>query len=240
MPFPASVREDALVKSGRHCCLCHRFVGLKIEVHHIEPEAASGNNTMDNAIALCFDCHADMINYDPKHPKGTKYTISELKRHRNSWYSRAANAVPSGGDAKLFSSDRSAYEWLIGHLDWDTCIGFLRSHDFGNVFHNQKLNGLYEVWEAREDPSRQFLDPTVEAIRASLIQEIGSFIDAIAELTEPVAGKLPMQKISREWHGRGGLDEQAFFAAQRRLNDLASKVCGLHAALVAEVRSRLG
>jgi hypothetical protein len=36
MGFPDKIREEALVRSGRHCCLCHKFCGTKIEAHHIK------------------------------------------------------------------------------------------------------------------------------------------------------------------------------------------------------------
>ena len=37
---------------------------------------------MDNAAPLCFDCHmyAGSDYYSQKHPRGTKYTIAEIKR----------------------------------------------------------------------------------------------------------------------------------------------------------------
>lgn len=41
---------------------------------------------MDNCIPLCFNCHADVGHYNPNHPKGTKYSESELRMHRERWY----------------------------------------------------------------------------------------------------------------------------------------------------------
>lgn len=86
MPFPDSVREEALVRSRRSCCVCRQQCGRNIEVHHIEPEASGGANTLDNAIALCFDCHADAGHYNPSHPRGTKFSPRELRRHRDAWW----------------------------------------------------------------------------------------------------------------------------------------------------------
>jgi hypothetical protein len=86
MGFPEAVRTRALVASARHCCVCHRYKGLKVEVHHIEPEASGGSTDFENAIALCFDCHADVGHYNPKHPRGTKLSQSELKQQRDAWY----------------------------------------------------------------------------------------------------------------------------------------------------------
>ncbi len=86
MPFSNKIREDVLVKSQRHCCICHRFTGTRIEVHHIVPESQGGPNTIDNAIALCFNCHAEAGHYNPQHPRGLKYSPSELTKHRDRWW----------------------------------------------------------------------------------------------------------------------------------------------------------
>ena len=74
MSFPEGVAARALVASGRCCCICHKFCGTKIELHHIKQHAYGGEDTFENCIPLCFDCHEDMGKADPKHPKGKHYT----------------------------------------------------------------------------------------------------------------------------------------------------------------------
>jgi HNH endonuclease len=86
MPFPPEVREQALVAAARHCCVCQRYKGVKVEVHHIVPESSGGTNDLDNAIVLCFDCHADAGHYNPRHPRGTKFSPAELRRARDRWH----------------------------------------------------------------------------------------------------------------------------------------------------------
>jgi hypothetical protein len=86
MPFSPSIRDKALVAAARHCCVCHRYKGINVEVHHIVLESQGGSNDLENAIALCFDCHADAGHYNPRHPKGTKFSPSELKLHRDTWH----------------------------------------------------------------------------------------------------------------------------------------------------------
>lgn len=83
MPFSPEVKEEALSRSGRRCCICLQFKGIKVEVHHIEPEAQSHDNSLANAIPLCFDCHTDAGHYNAKHPKGNRYTSGELRKHRD-------------------------------------------------------------------------------------------------------------------------------------------------------------
>jgi len=58
MGFPKAVKEEALVRSRRHCCVCHKFAGLYTNVHHIEQEADGGPNDLDNAVVLCLESRA--------------------------------------------------------------------------------------------------------------------------------------------------------------------------------------
>lgn len=85
MGFSPKIKEQIMVDTARHCCVCHRYKGVKVEVHHIKQEALGGKNTYDNAIAVCFDCHADAGHYNPQHPRGTKFSPRELKKSKESW-----------------------------------------------------------------------------------------------------------------------------------------------------------
>lgn len=96
MPFPLRIAVQAMIDCGRSCCLCNKYCGTKIECHHITPESEGGEDTYDNCIPLCFDCHEEVGAYNPKHPKGRKFTPEELKGHRNRWYGlRKAAGGPS-------------------------------------------------------------------------------------------------------------------------------------------------
>lgn len=85
MSFSEDIRTRTLVASARHCCVCHRYKGVKVEVHHIIPEP-KGLNDFDNAIVLCFDCHCDAGHYNTKHPRGSKLSPDELRKARDAWY----------------------------------------------------------------------------------------------------------------------------------------------------------
>ena len=54
MPFPDSVRLEALKKAYFQCVACHAPF---VEVHHIIPESENGPNTLENAAPLCAGCH---------------------------------------------------------------------------------------------------------------------------------------------------------------------------------------
>ena len=89
--------------AARHCCVCHHSKGVKVEVHHIVPESQGGANEIENAITLCFDCHADAGHYNPSHPRGTKFSPNELRRHRDEWHAMVRqHAIRSPDDPDFF------------------------------------------------------------------------------------------------------------------------------------------
>jgi hypothetical protein len=55
-------------------------------VHHIVPEAKGGPDELGNAIVLCLGCHGEVGHYNAQHPIGNKYSVEELRRHRNEWW----------------------------------------------------------------------------------------------------------------------------------------------------------
>jgi len=107
MSFPPNISEKVLIDCKRSCSICHKFCGTRIELHHIKPKSKGGEDTYENCIPLCFDCHADVRAYDPTHPKGKKYTESELKGHRDDWYAKVKNT-----DAKVERTTKDAVAFL--------------------------------------------------------------------------------------------------------------------------------
>lgn len=86
MSFSQKIKDEIFVKCARHCCVCRKPKGLNIEVHHIAPKMKGGQDTFENAIALCFDCHADAGHYFAGHPKGSKLSPNELIKHKEDWF----------------------------------------------------------------------------------------------------------------------------------------------------------
>ena len=110
MGFSHAVKVEALTLAARHCCVCNRYAAVGIEAHHILPKAAGGADTLENAIALCFDCHCAAGHYNPKHPRGTKYSPDELRAQRDRWH-----AIVEAG--KVSESTEAEIEGLyVRHL----------------------------------------------------------------------------------------------------------------------------
>ncbi len=83
--FSEETRIKCLLWSDRHCCLCGKRSGTDIEIHHIDRK---DDNSLENAIPLCYNCHAEISRYNDQVPMGNKYKPRELKRRRNQIYER--------------------------------------------------------------------------------------------------------------------------------------------------------
>lgn len=101
MSFSKEIKTKALVACGRKCCICHKPCGTNMEVHHIKAVADGGEDTFENAIPLCFDCHANVRHYDSKHPKGTKFSEKELIEHRDNWYKKVSEESGISNDESV-------------------------------------------------------------------------------------------------------------------------------------------
>ncbi len=80
MPFSESVRLEAKQRAHFRCVFCEQI--SIIEIHHIIPESESNNNTFDNAVALCPNCHTTYGN-NPDHR-------NLIRQRRDWWYSMCA------------------------------------------------------------------------------------------------------------------------------------------------------
>ena len=101
MSFSKELKTKAMVACGRFCVICHKYCGNNMEVHHIVAESDGGSNDFDNAIPLCFDCHAEVRQYDPTHPKGIRFTKEELVQHRDNWYKKISQGNPLNQETEM-------------------------------------------------------------------------------------------------------------------------------------------
>ncbi|ELT7571684.1 HNH endonuclease [Vibrio cholerae] len=237
MGFSLKVKEDAMVASGRHCCLCHKFCGLKIEIHHIKPRADGGADTFQNAIPLCFDCHADMRTYDAKHPKGTKYTEAELTRFRDDWYQKVSNSsgVPSGN--AVAETDKLIYRRLLSILPWEGSLSFIYTNNFaGFSFQTSRLDDLYTFEHECNNPTFEFIDTDLESAKANLLNQIRHFARLIGYNTFPTHTS-GWNEVPPEWETE---DYERFNKVVNEIHDSAASVCTLYKELTRMGARKLG
>ena len=237
MAFPQKIKEEAMVACGRHCCLCHKFCGIKIETHHIVPTADGGDNSYDNAIPLCFDCHADMRSYDYKHPKGTKYTSRELKKHRDNWYEKISGNIGIANRAEILDTDKKVYLALIKFLPWDGSINFLRKNNFaGWTFKLKELDDLDEFIYNCKNPAFEFIDPDLEALRVKLLEKTNRCLSLIAKHTFPT-NTPGFNAVPEEWEIE---QPERFYDVIKEIHEANDNVCESYDELVRTATRKLG
>jgi hypothetical protein len=55
MPFTEAIKKEARLKAHYRHCICEQIAPL--EVHHIVPQEERDDDSFDNAVALCANCH---------------------------------------------------------------------------------------------------------------------------------------------------------------------------------------
>src|SRR5262245_36110936 len=113
---------DELLKGcHRGCCICHQFCGVKIETDHIVPKAEGGPDTIDNAIPVCFECHAEIHSYNDKHPRGRKFRPEELRGHKEQWL-EICRTRPEVFINAAKDSDVGPLQALIDELEFNAVV----------------------------------------------------------------------------------------------------------------------
>ncbi|HCH5588340.1 TPA: HNH endonuclease [Vibrio parahaemolyticus] len=178
MSFSETTKEKVLVASKRYCCLCEEFCGIKIEIHHIVQKCEQGDDSIDNAIALCFNCHADMKSYDHKHPKGTKYRPSELKRRRDDWYNKVKGGLIHERQEAPCENDMLTHKKLTSRLPWDGLIQEIRECSFQGRISFSFVDSIHEAENFLKN------DPSLFFYNKELTDSLNDFKENLFKLSE--------------------------------------------------------
>lgn len=201
MGFPSTVANKALLACNRHCCICHKFCGPKIELHHIRQKAKGGKDSFDNCIPLCFDCHADMCKVDPMHPKGKNYTEEELRGHRDKWYAWVANSNTEKGK-EIYQDDVELFQKICSVFDSDMQY-WLGKADLNGLQPVGKFEPLSHLLYNSEDPFFEFLNMELEERKMDLLHAIEKFVEFNSLNTFPIdAGYAPRIWLYRKGYMR--------------------------------------
>ena len=233
MGFSEKITNQALASCGRCCCICHKFCGTKMELHHIKQKAYGGEDSLENCIPLCFDCHSDMGKADPKHPKGKHYSEEELMLHRDNWYKKVADAVADSCNTKITPSDIEIFK-AICELFTPQMKYWLNEADIGSSHPYNIFDPLVSYLHRCDDPFEEFVSVEMEKFRGALIDSIKRFLSykAINTFVRTV-GETELC-VTREWmvddgtltpHTMSYKEYSKQYAEEAQmLNDLATNV----------------
>jgi hypothetical protein len=180
MPFPPNVAEKGLLDCGRCCCICHKFCGFKIELHHIVQKSEGGKDSYENCIPLCLDCHAEVKAYNPKHPKGRKYTETELIEHRNRWYEKIRNKNFLLIHPECIELDRKLFLKIKQILPViEGSIAFIRNHTYTSPWLLKEHDDLKKYKSYCQNPDFEFIDLDLEIHKCRLTESIEEFLEIL-------------------------------------------------------------
>jgi hypothetical protein len=236
MGFSPAIREQAMVDCARRCCLCHKYCAVKIECAHIDQEADGGLNEADNCIPVCFDCHADIGHYNTHHPRGTKFTSSELKKHRDRWYKQVLeNPAVMTPDYK--EVDAELFLKVFHLLGGSSSMMHFKNHDYGAPYSRRYDDRIIEFQQEVEKPETEFLNFVMESsfadLKAAIRDYFSSLIGKVWLNTDGTKG------IPEEWTRRSDRDRGRFDDAQTLLNGRASEVWEKYSKFVGDGRRLL-
>lgn len=117
--FPQAVVDQILADCKRHCCLCWRWCGARIHVHHILPEAEDGPGTRENAMPVCLDCHAEI---ESRSNMGRRLTERELREHRDQWLQLVRDRPEHLIRAAERHSETGPLEALLAELAYNAVV----------------------------------------------------------------------------------------------------------------------
>ncbi|MCP4599993.1 MAG: HNH endonuclease [Proteobacteria bacterium] len=130
--IPPDTVARIMVASRQTCNLCWKQKEY-LQIHHVVSVAHGGDNSEDNLILLCPNCHASVHS---KHDNTRNYTTGTLKLFRETWFElvRKHPILPEGvvqleNDIQIISevlknADRRVLYWP---LRWMSLNGLLKS-----------------------------------------------------------------------------------------------------------------
>jgi hypothetical protein len=178
MPFPQDVKTTALVACQRCCCICHIQCGVEIECHHIAPESEGGSDDLENCIPLCFNCHAKVGHYNPKHGRGNKFTPEELRQHRDSWFEKVHNSRAFVESSSTAPVDCAIFDEIRKMLPGNEIISSLGSLLLStNENQSAYLQDIARFVHWGRNIENEFIDADLESVRAELVSRMLDFYE---------------------------------------------------------------
>lgn len=116
-----------------------------METDHIVPKDDGGDDKIENAIPVCFECHAEIHSYNNKHPRGRKFTPTELRQHKDQWLKICKNH-PEIFIKSFMRSDVGPLNALIDELEFNAEIATEHKRDYiGCNFQNEQFKRAIQV-----------------------------------------------------------------------------------------------
>ncbi|MFJ7371956.1 HNH endonuclease [Lysinibacillus capsici] len=175
----AKVKEDVLYKCKRYCSYCETYKGRDIEIHHIVQKADGGEDSFDNAIPLCFDCHSEIGSYNPNHPKGNRFRPNELKKIRDTFYNKVEK-LPRKPNVLLDDDKRLLQQFKEDYTDIiEYCVRTDFSSELVKANLADKITNLnIDKWSKK---SNRFQNMNLEELKDDILEKLNELCEYISD-----------------------------------------------------------
>ena len=155
------------------------------------PAGEGGTDDIDNAIPVCFECHAEIHSYNEKHPRGRKFTADELRAHRDQWLSICRDRPDVLVNA-FRGIDVGPLQALMDELEFNVAVADAESQgDLGCLFQEAQF------LRAIQHGSIAILKDDVRSAIIDAYRAMGSANPAISASSQQPVG-LPMATMRAE------------------------------------------
>jgi hypothetical protein len=217
MGFKRTEANKLLVACHRRCCVCHRYCGIKIELHHIQPNEDGGDDSIENAIPLCFECHAEVQLYNDAHPRGRKFHPDELQDHKGQWL-RICEESPGALLMPQRPYDVGPIQALIDELEFNAEISKLTDDD--------TIGALFLVTQFERSISEGLFSLLPDQVRRPISATYATLMRANMYLTK---------MATMPWGGSGSAWHQAYAFAMKAINRSQTEIPEAYEALLAHL-----
>jgi uncharacterized protein YukE len=214
MGFKRTEANKLLVSCHRRCCVCHRYCGIKIELHHIQPIEDGGDDSIENAIPLCFECHAEVQLYNPTHPRGRKFRPDELRDHKGQWLRICAES-PGALLMPQRPYDVGPIQALIDELEFNAEISKLTEDD--------TIGALFLVTQFERSISEGLFSLLPDQVRRPISATYATLMRANMHLNK---------MASMPWGGSGSAWHHAYSFAMKAINRSQEEITEAYTALL--------
>lgn len=212
MAFNREEVSGLLVRVHRRCCICHRFCGVKIETDHIVPAGEGGSDDINNAIPVCFECHAEIHSYNDQHPRGRKFLPEELRQHREQWL-RVCAERPDIFEAPPAVGEVGPVQAMIDELEFNSHVATFSDHErLGCLF----LDGQFR---------RAIREGSISLLKNELKESVIDAYTAIGRANQRIASVGQHPKSGNAWAG-------AVNQASDSIREASPKIVAARAALI--------
>jgi len=93
-----------------------------MEIDHIIQKANEGPSDIENGIAVCFECHAEIHSYNVNHPRGRKFHSEELRHHKEQWLTICASQPTIFATVQPFEAGVGPLQSLVDELEFNIAV----------------------------------------------------------------------------------------------------------------------